>query len=463
MVSRDDYKFLSIVDAVASINQKVNLIGVVVEFSIPKRSKGTDWFCTLKIIDESYNSRGISVNIFAENMEKLPHVESSGDIVQLTRVVMKTHGSDVYALFNKKFSSFALFQGKHSSDFSPYQVSSKYQPRKEDTELIVDLRKWMIDFQLDAGLNETLAVKEIKEGEQFDLVCKILHIYEVAEDEWIIFVWDGTDAPPTSIQAKLEDEMVNPLPLQIEPMPLARDTLCTFPSVGSILRVIVRQGNDKLGLQFLIVGRWVRFINMICEVRWGLWCGVLMPFSRLRFLPNEDRLIIDRQRCYEERISSRCGPLPLSSMASPSFITAVDYEGEPFDTLMNVLTYPQVTAKFKCVVRVVAVFPWQAKDLRSPNGTYRIRLTLEDPTARIHAYVFAEDGEKLFDGHPSIDVLTRKLQKLLGVAESDDGKEIKNIARNPKWVQCHIKSYYLVKNDPWATRNYRVFGTRLLG
>lgn len=90
--------------------------------------------------------------------------------------------------------------------------------------------------------------------------------------------------------------MVNPLPLQIEPMPLARDTLCTFPSVGSILRVIVRQGNDKLGLQFLIVGRWVRFINMICEVRWGLWCGVLMPFSRLRFLPNEDRLITDRQR-----------------------------------------------------------------------------------------------------------------------------------------------------------------------
>lgn len=64
---------------------------------------------------------------------------------------MKTHGPDVYALFNKKFSSFALFQGKHGSDFSPYQVSSKYQPRKEDTELILDLRKWMIDFQLDAG------------------------------------------------------------------------------------------------------------------------------------------------------------------------------------------------------------------------------------------------------------------------------------------------------------------------
>lgn len=51
----------------------------------------------------------------------------------------------------------------------------------------------------------------------------------------------------------------------------------------------------------------------------------------------------------------------------------------------------QVTAKFKCVVRVVAAFPWQAQDFYS-CGTYRIRLTLEDPTARIHAYLYAEDG-----------------------------------------------------------------------
>lgn len=42
MASRsDDYRFLQLVDALASINQKVNLMGVVVETSIPKQSKGT--------------------------------------------------------------------------------------------------------------------------------------------------------------------------------------------------------------------------------------------------------------------------------------------------------------------------------------------------------------------------------------------------------------------------------------
>ena len=37
----DDYKFLQIRDAITSINQKVNLIGVIFEIGFPKRTKGT--------------------------------------------------------------------------------------------------------------------------------------------------------------------------------------------------------------------------------------------------------------------------------------------------------------------------------------------------------------------------------------------------------------------------------------
>lgn len=66
-----------------------------------------------------------------------------------------------------------------------------------------------------------------------------------------------------------------------------------------------------------------------------------------------------------------------------------------WEHLSNIPTlfYPlQVTAKFKCVVQVIDVYPWRVEDFHSPLGTCRIRLTLEDPTARIHAYVYAEDG-----------------------------------------------------------------------
>ena len=41
MVNRDDYRFLKIADALFAVNQKVNLIGVILEYSIPKKSKGT--------------------------------------------------------------------------------------------------------------------------------------------------------------------------------------------------------------------------------------------------------------------------------------------------------------------------------------------------------------------------------------------------------------------------------------
>lgn len=37
----DDYQFLRIIDALHSINQKVNLIGVVAESGISKQSRGT--------------------------------------------------------------------------------------------------------------------------------------------------------------------------------------------------------------------------------------------------------------------------------------------------------------------------------------------------------------------------------------------------------------------------------------
>lgn len=66
---------------------------------------------------------------------------------------MKTHGREVYALFNKKFSSFALFEGNYSANFAPYQLSPNFRPRDQDKKFIVVLRKWSIDY-LDRGIWE---------------------------------------------------------------------------------------------------------------------------------------------------------------------------------------------------------------------------------------------------------------------------------------------------------------------
>ncbi|GFP86248.1 protection of telomeres protein 1b [Phtheirospermum japonicum] len=458
-MSLDDYKFMQIVDAINCINLRVNLIGVVVESSLPKKSKGT-----ARIIDESRASYGIFINFFSETMEKLPYVESVGDIVIVSHVVMKIRGKDdVYALFNKKFSSFALFKGRDCSnnETGPYQTSPNYKPRDQDNKFITALRKWSTQHKI-AGLNESLSLREMKEGERINLLCKILHVCEVKEDQWMVFVWDGTDTPPASVDTKLEDEMENPLPLQLETSLLSRDILCTFPSVGTVLRMIVDQGNEKLGIKYLKTNRWVKFGQVICEVRAALRCAVLMPFSKLCYLPDDDGTVIERLRSYNERVSSKWGRMPFTSFPWPSHITETDHPDVPFVTLMNVLTHPEVTYKFRCVVRVVAIFPWRADDFRSPSGVYRVRLTLEDPTARIHAFLYAEDGMKFFGDSDSVDLLTRKRNMLLGVSDKDKATTLNNVSRNPPWIQCCLKSYYIDKSDIWGSRNYRIFDTTLL-
>ncbi|GKD81051.1 hypothetical protein Tco_1347890, partial [Tanacetum coccineum] len=61
--------------------------------------------------------------------------------------------------------------------------------------------------------------------------------------------------------------------------------------------------------------------------------------------------------------------------------------------LLSSLFCLKATTKFSCVVRVVATLLDRPENFRSSScGTYRIRLTLEDPTTRIHAYLNAEDA-----------------------------------------------------------------------
>ncbi|ESR64846.1 protection of telomeres protein 1b [Citrus sinensis] len=459
----EDYRFLKIKDAILSINQKVSFVGVILEVGSPKQSKGTDSFCTIKVTDESHTKDGISVNIFAESMEKLPYIVSVGDIILLSHVVMKAHNKQAYALFNKKFSSFALYDGKGGEDFLPYQVSSRFFVRDQDKRIIAAVRKWLLNFQFKEDSKKFLLLREIKDGQRINMACKVFHICEVAKGEWMAFVWDGTDAPPAQISKKLEDEMDHELPLQVEPLPLSRDILCSFPAVGSILRVIIDKGIEKHILHLLKIGKWVKLQNVLCQVDAGLWFGVLTHFTRLRYVPTNDNLIVERQRSYDERLSWEHSRMPYWCFPWTSEVTDIDYsEDGPFVTLKDVLTHSQVTAKFKCVVRVVAALPWRSEDFCSPLGNYRIRLTLEDPTARIHAFVYAEDGEKLFGGYPFVDVLKRKINKLLGVAVSD-GQEIKDAPRNPPWVQCCLKSYYIDRNDIWGSRQYRIFDTKISG
>lgn len=70
----------------------------------------------------------------------------------------------------------------------------------------------------------------------------------------------------------------------------------------------------------------------------------------------------------------------------------------------------QVTYKFRCMVRVMATWPSDVLDFCEPTDgsaaqpidhpdqgdfVFVVRLTLEDPTARLHAFLYGEDAVSL--------------------------------------------------------------------
>ncbi|XP_057468472.1 protection of telomeres protein 1a-like isoform X2 [Actinidia eriantha] len=395
------------------LNRKVNLIALVVEFSIPRRSEGTDFCTILKVIDQSQQSPELSVNIFMDNIHQLPHIRSQRDIIFLSCV----------------------------------RVDS-------DKRFISSLRNWCLTFQLDAGISEYLvSLNNVKAREFVDLFCKVLGVYEVSSNEWVILLWDGTDVPPLSLNTKLEEH--ESIRLQIESAPLPTNVLGKFPCVGTVLRVIADRSYGKLGEHFNNIGYWVRIRNVLCETDSGLWKGFLTSKSKVRLLSENDNNVIERKRKLTERLSL-WGRVPMSSYDISNYLTVTDYEIAKFATLMDLLTFSKDKGRFKCVVRIVAMCPWHAKDFRSPAGLYRIRVTLEDPTSRIHALLCAEDAEMFFGGYPSVEELGAKMNKLLGVTEDEDSP------RNPPWMQCCIEIHSSNEAGASRSRHYHIRFTKLV-
>jgi len=161
---------------------------------------------------------------------------------------------------------------------------------------------------------------------------------------------------------------------------------------------------------------------------------------------------------YDSRNTNKVHRQPMASF--PSNIADVEYEKAGYSTLMESLTHHEVTHKLKTLVRVVAAYPCRASELRLLSTRKYIRLTLEDPTARIHAHVYKDNVVKFFGGCLTEEVVIKKMNKLLGMPESED-EEVALLTRNPPWIWCCLISYYRDKNDRWGSKRYQIYATTI--
>ncbi|VVA96735.1 unnamed protein product [Arabis nemorensis] len=425
-----------------------------------------NWICTVRIKDDSYPSPGLTVNVFSNKPEQLPRIRNQEDIILFIRIKMKSFdgGKGVNAACNKTVSSFAVYERSTSKDFVCYQRTSNFHEEAQYKSYIADLHRLLasssrVDQALQSESYGTIAetegnfsfLREIKQGKCFDLVCKILHVNEDMTD---IFVWDGTDAPPAPILAyEIEEGELSSLSVKYSL--LSRDILLGFPTVGTILRVSL---SSHL-YHWVKPGEWVKLYHLLCEVDNGSWIGKATDSTEVQ-LARDERLVQKITRIYDKRMSSKLGHIPFWSFPSPPGLTETDNIQAPFVTLMDIITFPKVTYKYSCIVRFVAAHPSQVEDLCSnENSGHRVLFTLEDPTATLDAFLCDKDAEYFWGlGFQNTDMLRNKWNQLLGITESSKCVT----PRNPPWIECCILSYYTHKADPWKTRFYKIFATRLL-
>ncbi|KAK3220871.1 hypothetical protein Dsin_014841 [Dipteronia sinensis] len=233
------------------------------------------------------------------------------------------------------------------------------------------------------------------------------------------FLWDGNDAPPLSLHGKLKGEIINPLPLRIEPYVLDQNSYRKFPSFCTVLRVTADASHEKFGQHFNYFDKWVK--SVICLVKFPQECGVAF----VRLLSNNDNIIVDYERRNHERIVRT---------------HVIDGEEIEFSTLLDVLRNAEGDRKFCCVVRVVAILPFQGQSFWSSDASseYDIKLTLEDSTARIHAFLDYEEWVKFFEACP-VDERNTKVKMLLGVPEQQNLDSDEEFTRNPPWIKCCIR------------------------
>jgi hypothetical protein len=321
--------------------------------------------------------------------------------------------------------------------------------REQDKNFLSNLREWMITYKFEDGSCCFTSLKDIKEGECSNLSCQIVHISKVYKDRWYLFVWDGTEMPPCNILVKSER-----LPLCVEPEMLPTYMLRKFPTFGSVLRIIVDRVSEKQAIHCLQPGQHVKLLNLFFQVNMGLWNATFTPSTKMQYTMSREMEAFSPQRMCGEKFSPRWNPIARCISRSHSEITGVAHDDAPFVSLMDILTYHNVTAKFRCVVRFIQVYPRDVRKLRDINGNIKLVAILEDATARIHASLYADEGEKFFGCDESDEeALVKKLNRLLG------GEEMEKVPRNPPWVQCCLFSFYKHKMDQWESRRFRIFDT----
>lgn len=72
---------------------------------------------------------------------------------------MKIHDDKINAVFYKKYSSFAIYEGRDGRNLVPYQTYETFREKDLDKNFVIYLRRWLQNFQFDEGILKVFCFK----------------------------------------------------------------------------------------------------------------------------------------------------------------------------------------------------------------------------------------------------------------------------------------------------------------
>lgn len=483
---------------------RANFYAVCYECTEPRRTKGTDWVCNVRVWDPSLGEYGepLEMVCFAPERHELPRLKEAGDIIRMHRVQVQRwkNKPQIMAKLEKNrqgntFGAAYVLFSRGGRDFDPYQCpSATFTFSELDKGVITSLRA----AHLGQGGTKSEYVKRLAEMEgsvesqPIDVAAKVVGVQQLPGC-LAVFLWDGSDAQPVTYSAEKRDvkgfldqqwdsgmaeEHYVPLALPLEG---GRD----LPLVGSAVPLVMPLPSEgsSTPAEAPKAGQWVMF-RMVRS------CWIFGQLQ-LFFTGNSKWAVCledeKAEQLYEVRMAENTVSewAPRASQALPTLNL---HPSKKFTSIreMQLDALQGKPGKYRALVRVLQVEPgggeggavvdaaafvadaYQAAvkksaRIKGKDPVFFVHFTLEDATGSVQATLsdelpegaatkfFGCSAKELKEDPAEASRVGSGLSGLVGA-----GAEGKGV-----WMDCCLVQYFVASPHTPATCRYAMFGARL--
>ena len=522
--------------------REVNVIGVVTDWEEPRKTRGPDLMTSIRLADLTGS---IEVRVFARTRDQLPRPRSVGDVMRLHRgtvsVYTKYRETDegpsepvttscVVASLSKSRAAWTLFRGDvtHDKDnkeeFMPYAHShQQYTMNTQSMKLIELLRQFSRNGSWRAHLPEHNA----NESENYrrmiksafasgredtnhvfhDLVALVVAVekdsFHSHHGKTIVWVWDGTNAPPypPGIDLRFPKERLPPTEMTLDQLEIDKLMQIMYrkeldmklvkscpPPFGTIVPILFPMNVKAFDLDDPPIGRWIRIRNLGFTLVDSQLQGFFTQNTKYQMWRVEDDKMLRASLQEPYGPSEGCIDINYGTIKS----TVLD-DVRPITNIRDVLWRARDIVDsadenrecefFRTRCRIMTVWPGQddvksacihrskvpatlLEDDADPDDEwlYACRFTLEDATGSLVADLFGREGAYFFSDIASAcdlsaeenEVELNKLKETFLSLQSRAEMSPQDLELGI-WLDICLVMFWPTKDEA----HYRIFGTKL--